>query len=204
MAYKTPKHIEEQKQIKKKHILNIAAKVFSNQGYHGTTIKDIVDEAGISVGSFYFYFKSKEEIFESLLDEMANHFIIECEEATKNVTTFEKQAELGITNFIRLIMDHRNLAKIMMIEAGGISPVFRQKNMEKWDFFAHYIKEKLDLIVQEGIIPPIDTMIAAYAYTGAIQNIIIHWLSFGEPENLLDAVPSLLKFNLRGIGIIKE
>lgn len=201
MAYKTPKHVEEQKQIKKERILEAAARVFSTKGYHGTTVKDIVEEASISVGSFYFYFKSKEEIFEKLLDVMVANFYNAGEEAVQGADTLEKQVEIGITTFLRLIETHSDLAKIMLIEAVGINPNFEKKRVEKLEFFTYYIKNKLDEAMAKGEIDTIDTNITAYAYTGAIMNIITHWLSLREPKNLLDAAPALIKFNQQGLGI---
>ena len=42
-------------------LLEVGLKTFANRGYHGTGIKEIVDTAGVPKGSFYNYFKSKED-----------------------------------------------------------------------------------------------------------------------------------------------
>lgn len=42
-------------------LLEIGLKTFANRGYHGTGIKEIVESAGVPKGSFYNYFKSKED-----------------------------------------------------------------------------------------------------------------------------------------------
>ena len=49
-------------------ILNAAQKVFSDKGYHGSTISDIVSEANSSTGNFYYRFKNKEALFYYMLD----------------------------------------------------------------------------------------------------------------------------------------
>lgn len=48
---------------KKNDLLKAAQKVFQEKGYKGTNVSDITDEAGMAVGSFYKYYKSKEEMF---------------------------------------------------------------------------------------------------------------------------------------------
>lgn len=48
-------------------ILRAAAAVIIRQGYDKTTMSDIADEAGVSRGTVYLYFKGKEELFEALL-----------------------------------------------------------------------------------------------------------------------------------------
>ncbi len=51
---------------KRSDILNAARKLFLEKGYEKTSMRQIVKEAGSSIGSCYFYFKNKEEIFSSL------------------------------------------------------------------------------------------------------------------------------------------
>jgi AcrR family transcriptional regulator len=48
-------------------ILSAAAAVIVRQGYDKTTMSDIADEAGVSRGTVYLYFKGKEEIFDALV-----------------------------------------------------------------------------------------------------------------------------------------
>jgi AcrR family transcriptional regulator len=56
----------------RRHAIRKAAyKCFAQQGYHGTTIDDICDAAGTSKGAFYWYFKSKSEVFVDILDTWA-------------------------------------------------------------------------------------------------------------------------------------
>ncbi len=57
-----PDNDERQEQI-----LRAAAAVIIHQGYDKTTMNDIADEAGVSRGTVYLYFKGKEELFEALL-----------------------------------------------------------------------------------------------------------------------------------------
>jgi TetR/AcrR family acrAB operon transcriptional repressor len=57
-----PSHDEREAQI-----LRAATAVLIRQGYDRTTMSDIADEAGVSRGTVYLYFKGKEELFEALL-----------------------------------------------------------------------------------------------------------------------------------------
>ena len=54
-------------QLKKEEILLQGINVMWEKGYNGTSVKDIVDAAGIPKGSFYVYFKSKEDFAEEAL-----------------------------------------------------------------------------------------------------------------------------------------
>ena len=48
-------------EITRQHLLDVGLTLFSKRGFHGTGIKEIVDQAKVPKGSFYTYFKSKEE-----------------------------------------------------------------------------------------------------------------------------------------------
>lgn len=52
---------------RQQQILEAAARIIIRQGYNKTTMSDIADEAGVSRGTVYLYFKGKEEIFDALI-----------------------------------------------------------------------------------------------------------------------------------------
>ena len=58
-------------QTKKEHILRSGLEVMRSQGYNGTSVKDIVDAAGVPKGSFYNYFKSKESFAVEALEAVS-------------------------------------------------------------------------------------------------------------------------------------
>ena len=55
-------------------ILAAAARLFTRQGFHGTSTRDIASEAGVSLGNIYNYFGTKEEIFVSLLESREKEY----------------------------------------------------------------------------------------------------------------------------------
>lgn len=61
---------EELKKLNREQILKAALKVFGENGLDATNVRDIIRVSGLSPGTFYNYFQSKDEIFEVLLDEI--------------------------------------------------------------------------------------------------------------------------------------
>jgi TetR/AcrR family transcriptional repressor of nem operon len=55
-------------------LLETGLKLFADQGYNGTGIKEIVDAAGVPKGSFYNYFKSKEDFGAEVISHYADGF----------------------------------------------------------------------------------------------------------------------------------
>ncbi|MGB9980405.1 TetR/AcrR family transcriptional regulator [Methanobacterium sp.] len=61
-----PKVVPEYKEIAKNKIIQAAVKIFSEKGFHRSTMDEIAREVGVSKGTLYTYFKSKEEILKEI------------------------------------------------------------------------------------------------------------------------------------------
>jgi len=62
------------KAANRKAILDAARGVFARIGYDATTVRDIIRETELAAGTFYNYFKSKEEVFEAISDDSVRRF----------------------------------------------------------------------------------------------------------------------------------
>lgn len=60
---------EEEKALRRGQLLDAAKTVFAEKGYHDTTVADVARAAGLSYGSVYWYFDSKEALFRALMSE---------------------------------------------------------------------------------------------------------------------------------------
>ena len=60
---------EERSERSRAQIMEAALKLFSSVGYHGTSMRDIADAAGVSTGNVYHQFSDKESLFRALLDQ---------------------------------------------------------------------------------------------------------------------------------------
>jgi len=67
-----PKISPAHEQQRRTQILQAAMACFARQGYHATSMDDVVRESGLSVGAIYSYFPSKEELFLALSDHRAD------------------------------------------------------------------------------------------------------------------------------------
>jgi AcrR family transcriptional regulator len=64
-----PKITDAQKETRRQQILDAALRCFSRDGFHNTTTADIVRESGVSQGTLYLYFATKEDIVVALADD---------------------------------------------------------------------------------------------------------------------------------------
>ncbi len=108
--------------MEKKHtIMEAAAKLFAEKGYHATSIQDIADSLGIAKGSMYFYFKSKED----LLVHICKYYL-----------------DLFLKQFLALMGDTGQDPRARL--SGQIVMKSRQFSANR-DFIAMFIKESFEV-----------------------------------------------------------
>jgi TetR/AcrR family fatty acid metabolism transcriptional regulator len=95
---------------RKKQILDAATIVFSRQGYDKTRMDDIAQEAGLSKGSLYWYFKSKKDLFLALLGATTAEMIKAMSEIDRAQGSASERIRL-LTNPLREMMGGTDLAK---------------------------------------------------------------------------------------------
>lgn len=66
--------ISKPPQERKKEILDTALELFMKNGYENTSVGDIVEKLGVAQGLFYYYFKSKEEVYRAAMEQFADEF----------------------------------------------------------------------------------------------------------------------------------
>jgi len=168
---------------KRRVILDAAVKVFAREGFHGCRVADIADEAGVAYGLVYHYFRSKDEILDTLflerwglmLEEIAR---VDAEPAPAR----EKLA--AIAGFI--IDSYRydpDLMKVIIVDVTRAANSFGRSHLEK-------IREAYELIggivaaaQQSGELrSDITPTFAAMAFYGAVEQVLSGWIFDILPE----------------------
>ena len=91
-------HIDERRDS----ILEAAARCFAHEGFHATSVADVILESGLSAGSVYRYFKNKDDLITAIIDRYLETVIGEFFEVNKYVTD---PAE-AVISVIKLISKH--------------------------------------------------------------------------------------------------
>jgi AcrR family transcriptional regulator len=73
----------------REQIVSAALRLFREQGYQGTTMRAVAAEAGMSVGSAYYYFSSKEELLQGFYDQLV------AEQRRASAYVFAESADFG-------------------------------------------------------------------------------------------------------------
>ncbi len=97
---------------KRRQIIDGACHVFLTQGFDAGSMGAIAKEAGVSKGTLYVYFKSKEDLFEAIVEG-------QCQLQSQEIFTFDQQADVEAE--LRRVGEE--LAQFLCRRPGGISPL---------------------------------------------------------------------------------
>lgn len=118
----------------KEKILLIAFKLFINNGYHNTSMQQLVNASELSKGAFYHYFKSKNELYKQVINRYFLSFYLDINWSSYNemeLTTeqIEKEIQNFYLNFVPQILSitENGMSEyyIMYFEAFSILPEFK-------------------------------------------------------------------------------
>lgn len=88
---------EEQHEMRKWQILDVALKHFIRYGFYGTSTRKIAEEVGISSGLMFHYFPNKLALYEALVEIGCEKLVIDIGEGESPMMFFEKQVDWFLT-----------------------------------------------------------------------------------------------------------
>ncbi|MBI2341101.1 MAG: TetR/AcrR family transcriptional regulator [Deltaproteobacteria bacterium] len=183
-------------------ILDAAIRVFARQGYPATSVSEIIDEAQVARGTFYLYFKSKKDVFNTLIDR----FFTELSQNTTKINALGAPpgADLSVVfrqlagDFIATITKNRLLTKIMLIDSRGLDGAFDAKISQFYDQLARIIQHNLDANIKAGIFRNCDTAVAARCMVGSVKELAASWV-MGEGMEIEPVIQGLIDYLLNGL-----
>lgn len=115
------------KQIKKSKLIDSAYSLFTDKGIFKTTIDDIVKKAGVAKGTFYLYFKDKDEILSEVIYAISIEILTLASDYTQKhkQSTFEDNVILFANYIIDYFNEHHALLK--MVRRNFCWPVVQEK-----------------------------------------------------------------------------
>jgi AcrR family transcriptional regulator len=108
VAYLVPGKREQTKVANRQAILDAAREVFGELGYETATVRDIIRRTGLAAGTFYNYYRSKEEVFAALADDGARRFAPILKSLRSKGYSFEEFVHRAIDAYFGFIANEHN------------------------------------------------------------------------------------------------
>jgi AcrR family transcriptional regulator len=158
---------ERTKAANRQAILAAARRVFAQLGYEAATVRDIIRGTELASGTFYNYFRSKEEVFEALADDGARRFRPILRMARQNAKSFEDYLHSAFVAYFRFIVEDNQ------IEGRPIDERRPHVRMGTPEMTAVYqeVRQSLEDAIAHGDAPRVDADYLACACIGIAQEV---------------------------------
>ena len=165
----------QSRDLKRQRLVDSAKEAFANNGYHETSISEIVRRAGIARSTFYQYFDSKLNLFESLLDSFMQdlHDSIHPISLAPGAATPMIQIQANLTRVLELILGERDLIRILMHHTGSLDRILVERLEGFYAGAAEMIQRSLKLGIATNLVRPCDTQVTSYSILGVVKEVVL-------------------------------
>ena len=175
-------------------LIEVATRLFAAQGYEDTSIDAVLREAGVSRGSLYHHFASKEALFEAVLEDVEAKVGERTVAATDGADGPVAALRAGCVEWIRVAGDPV-VQRILLIDAPSVL------GWERWRAMGErplgFIKAVLQLVADEGRMRPDLVEPLAHVVLAAIDEVALLVARSDDPEAAMrsgsDAIDELLR-----------
>ncbi len=144
---------EQTKILNRQLILNAARQVFAELGYGATTVRDIIRATPLASGTFYNYFKSKEEVYQAIRDEVALAIRPRLHDERMKASTVEEFITCTFRTFFEYVADDR--VNFRTIRHAADTTRVRMDTPEVIAGFEE-LREDIENAIAKQLFPPVD------------------------------------------------
>lgn len=177
-------------------ILEAARRVFAERGFAVTTVRDIIGATGLASGTFYNYFKSKEEVFQAIRDESALVVRPLLRTARRSATSAEEFVAANFRTFFDFMARER--ATFSPGGNGAGQPPMRQHTPEMVAGFVE-LREDIEAAIATKMMPPTDAAYLAAAMIG-IAFEVSDVMTTRSPPSIEEATQFATRLVMAGIS----
>lgn len=138
---------EGARSARRAEVTRAAARLFSERGYHGTSMQHLGDALGIQRGSIYAHIGSKEELLFDVVNAGADHFLQRAERVLASPALASTKLRRLLVGHIETAIEHLDAATVFLNEWRYLSEGPRSEIQAKRDRYEQMVRN----VIQEGV-----------------------------------------------------
>jgi AcrR family transcriptional regulator len=153
---------EQTKLANRRAILDAAREVFGELGYETATVRDIIRRTNLSVGAFYNYYRSKEEVYEALSDDGARRFRPILIAQYEKANDFQSYIRGAIEAYYNFLVDEEPTAR-RQSPAGDLTHPHMRSDTPEMKAVFEQVRWSISDVLERGHAPLVDAEYLAAA-----------------------------------------
>jgi TetR/AcrR family transcriptional regulator, cholesterol catabolism regulator len=175
-------------------ILDAAAQVIRQKGFHGASMADIAEAVKLQKASLYHHVSSKQEILLALLDRALEMLFEQIDVIAKKPLPADEKLRQMVQVYLRLLADNSDLSAVLLFEHRSLEPAQHKRHIPNRDRFEALWQDTLDDGVKNGVFDCSDTALVTRALMGVLNWTLTWYRSNGSLsiEQIADQYTTLL------------
>jgi AcrR family transcriptional regulator len=158
----------------RENILDAAAQVFRQKGFHGASMSDIAEAVNLQKASLYHHVSSKQEILLALLDRALGMLTEHIAGIANQDIPADQRLRQMICAYLQALADNSDLSSVLLFEHRSLDKKFRVRHIPQRDKFEGLWRDVINEGVRAGIFSSSDTGLAVRGLMG-IMNWTLTW-----------------------------
>jgi TetR/AcrR family fatty acid metabolism transcriptional regulator len=160
---------------RRRDLLDAAVRVFARKGFHASRVGDIAEEAGVAHGLLYHYFRSKEEVLETIFREVWERLATETDRIEASDVPLREQLRRFARIYLGSWLVTPELIAVLVREiarspAGG-------SRIDEVEGVLVSLQRMIEAARSRGEVrPDCNSLLAAWAVYGALEEILTGWV----------------------------
>lgn len=184
----------------RERIMEAGIRLFSRQGYHQTTEREIIELAKVSMGDFYDLYSGKEELLLDLAEEGVRVFRRRVAKEIASIPDMLERIRIAIPVAFRMIVENREIYNLYLEGASFGEPSYERKLAQ----MTMTLVEDLKLTIARGVknksIRKVDPEIAANAIIGQLLRLANYWMEEPARRNIDQITAEAVEFVTRALS----
>ncbi|MFX0069603.1 MAG: TetR/AcrR family transcriptional regulator [Candidatus Hermodarchaeota archaeon] len=175
-----------------------AVEIFEEKGFHNTRIIDITNKAGTSVGNFYRYFNSKEEVLEVVINEFYNLMLNRLQKLNDYDIPPIPVIKQLIRDYLKMFKEKKEIALIFIEQMSGIDKKYSELRNDYVDKFSQEVEKIIKRLVELKVARQQDPIITANVWSATLLHIFHWWILLDFKMDVEKIVDNVTKFLVSG------
>jgi AcrR family transcriptional regulator len=181
----------DRREARRQRLLEAALQLFSDMGFHDTSVDEVVAQARTSKSAFYEHFESKEDCFRVLLEQEGGALIHRVRVAAAEGGDHRDRTRRGIVTFVTRCANRSSVARLLLVESVGLSASIEAVRHRLHAEFAGLTEAEVRYAQEHGdrALAGIDPVVYGRAVVGAVNEAVSWFLETpdgGDPRDLAE------------------
>jgi AcrR family transcriptional regulator len=177
-----------------------AVGLIGERGYHGTTVDDIVERAGVAKGTVYYHFAGKTELFQALLEDGLDKLSTAFREEVEANDDPREALRCIVHAELKFIHDYQAFSKLLMSELWRADRVWREALVLLRSHYVSCVQTVLARGVERGLFrADLDPQRTGSVVFGTIATAALDWLVFDPDRPMQDVADETVEYVQRAV-----